>query len=195
MKYYEILFVLPGTLSEDEVTPEVDKVKKALETSGASDISIEDKGKSRLAYPMKHIRYGYFQLGSFQAEPSVLPKINAELKLLSGLLRTVIRKVDSPEAAKIDNITAISDVTVRDRGGRSRDTEGKESASAESSGAVKETETAEAAARKMDAPKKDEAKEEKKETKEEKSSKAEGVKMEDIDKKLDELLETDIADV
>lgn len=94
MKYYELLCILPGTLGEDEVGPLVQEVKTLLADNGATDISSEDRGKSRLAYPVKHIRYGYSIVLAFQAERQALPVIQAKLRLVSNLLRAMINEFD-----------------------------------------------------------------------------------------------------
>lgn len=99
MKHYEILFILPGTLTEDEVGPVVDKVKAAVSDAGATDVSAEDMGKNRLAYPIQHIRYGYFHLCHFQAEPDKIAQVQKKLDLLGELLRVLIKEYD-PEKQK-----------------------------------------------------------------------------------------------
>lgn len=91
MKYYEMLCVLPGTLSEDEAKTIVNKVQETLDKQGATEIKIYEIGKSRLAYPIKNIRYGYFRLAYFQAEPAVAKELETKLKLISGILRIVTR--------------------------------------------------------------------------------------------------------
>jgi small subunit ribosomal protein S6 len=99
MKYYELLCILPGTLGEDEVAPAVEEVKTLLAANGATTITSEDKGKSRLAYPIKHIRYGYAIVVVFQAERNALPVIQAKLRLINNLLRAMINEFD-PVARK-----------------------------------------------------------------------------------------------
>lgn len=94
MKHYELLCVLPGTLGEDEVAPVVAEVSALLAANGASDVATEDRGKSRLAYPMKHIRYGYFTLFTFSAERASIPVIQAKLRLVNQLLRAMINEFD-----------------------------------------------------------------------------------------------------
>ncbi|MBT3948722.1 30S ribosomal protein S6, partial [Candidatus Parcubacteria bacterium] len=87
MKHYEMFCVLPGTLSEDEVTPVVDNVAQTLGSYDAQNVTREDMGKSRLAYPIKHIRYGYFHLFRFELEAENLVKLEKSVRLLDNLLR------------------------------------------------------------------------------------------------------------
>ncbi len=103
MQNYELLFVLPGTLTEVEVKPLVEKVKEIVETGGGKEYTAEDMGKSRLAYPMKHIRYGYFQVAHFQAETKAVVAIEKKLRLVNNLLRVLIKKYDPTK--KVQKIT------------------------------------------------------------------------------------------
>lgn len=103
MQNYELLFILPGTLGEDEVKPLVEKVKEVVEANGGKEYSVEDMGKSRLAYPIKHIRYGYFQLAHFQAETKDAVAVEKKLRLNTSLLRALIQKYDPSK--KMQKIT------------------------------------------------------------------------------------------
>ena len=181
---YELLLVLPGTLSEDDVAPAVDQVRTVLTEAGATDISIEDRGKSRLAYPIKHIRYGYFQLGYFQAEPAQTPAIQGKLRLMSNLLRAQINKFSSKATKRETPMVALSDVTIRRQADKPQHSPAKKDESAETRAAT-EVKTIKSSDKKKEDTTPKKAVE----------TKAEDVKMEDIDKKLDELLGSGISDV
>jgi len=113
MKHYELLAILPGTLTEAEVTPMVDSLKETIEKFGGAEITAHDMGKSRLAYPMAHIRYGYFFLLHFTADVAKINEIKNRLDLVSGVLRIVIRTYD-PDKKPVDtsklNLTPIANV-------------------------------------------------------------------------------------
>ena len=79
MNHYELLFVLPGTLSENETEPLVNKIKTIIEKNGGQKLTVAELEKRRLAYPMKHIRYGYFGLAYFEAEPEMVKKMEQDL--------------------------------------------------------------------------------------------------------------------
>lgn len=103
MQNYELLFILPGTMSDDEVAPVIEKVKSAVINNSGTNWELEPMEKRRLAYPMKHIRYGYFYLAFFQAGPEAVVKTRAELRLLPELLRSLVSKFD-PEKQKFHKI-------------------------------------------------------------------------------------------
>lgn len=57
-------------------------------------------GKIRLAYPIKQIRYGYFYSIVFAAEPKDTLEINKKLRLNHGLLRAILSNFDSNKKTK-----------------------------------------------------------------------------------------------
>lgn len=91
MTQYEMLVVLPGTLSETEAEPVIQTIKETSERYGATELKLHAMGKSRLAYPMKHIRYGYFYIVQFAADSAAAKEIQSRVRLLSNILRLVFR--------------------------------------------------------------------------------------------------------
>ena len=228
MKNYEILCVLPGTLAETEVEEVSKKVFSVLEENGAKNSQVEDMGKSRLAYPIKHIRYGYFRLFRFEAETSVVKNVEDKLRLFPELLRAITHVYDPSKVSdkKINYVAGgtISSISrekpsARDsrdsRSYRKRDerverTETKkEETSVETPKVEKKIEEPKEV--KVSSEKKEEAKVdvEKKEVKKEvgkevskevkkevkKTEKKEDLDLDDINRKLDNILSDDIADV
>ncbi len=92
MPSYELLFILPGTLAENEVNPLVAKVKDLIENNGGQGLSVDTQDKRRLAYPIKQIRYGYFQLAYFKAETEAIKTIEQKLAMVPELLRFFFKK-------------------------------------------------------------------------------------------------------
>lgn len=89
MSKYELLLVLPGTLDDAEAKAKSEAVQELIRAHG-SDVELHILGKNRLAYPIKHIRYGYFYTVVFSAEPVEVKKLEAKLSLSRELLRTII---------------------------------------------------------------------------------------------------------
>jgi ribosomal protein S6 len=99
MKQYELLCVLPGTLTDEEAPAVMNTVKTVVEGHGATDVAVSGKGKSRLTYPMKNIRYGHFYVTTFQAEPFSIDAMNNDLRHQEHILRALINAYD-PVARK-----------------------------------------------------------------------------------------------
>lgn len=101
MSHYEMLIVLPGTLMENEAQPIIQAVKETVEKNGATEVVISDMGKSRLAYPMKHIRYGYFYIIQCSAEATAMKEIENKVRLIKDILRLVL-KTYNPATQTVD---------------------------------------------------------------------------------------------
>lgn len=196
MKQYELLVVLPGTMEESAVPGLVGEVKAVVEKHGGENLKMQDRGKSRLAYPIRHIRYGYFHIIQFTAEGETIPKIQKDLALMRELLRSLITAFDPKTRAETQKKLGRKEegpmrtlASVFERfGGETKKTEveSKAPASAPPKAPAKEsTETKETeASKETEAPAEDQQEGEKP-----------AVKLEDIDKKLDQLLEDDLKQV
>jgi len=179
MQLYELLCIAPGTLSEDEVQPVTESVRASVQAAGADEIEMKNLGKSRLAYPIKHVRYGYFLSYRFQAESEAARTIVDTLRLSTELLRTVMRKTVS-EAPTFERLTPVEDVLIRERTERSVADIIAPVTVEEETRQIRTMQPEPAVASVLAA---------KTETK------AEDIKLDDIDKKLDEILGGDISNV
>ena len=101
MTNYEMLVVLPGTLTEAEANPVIQTIKETVEKQGATELVVNDMGKSRLAYPMKHIRYGYYYILQFAAETKAIQEVQNRVRLVSNVLRMTLRTYD-PATQTVD---------------------------------------------------------------------------------------------
>ncbi len=168
MKHYEMLCILPGTMTEEEVATFMRTVTETVTTHGATISSSVDKGKSRLAYPMKNIRYGYFNLVYFAIDPEKLADIERRIRLLGSVLRVIIRSYDPADEAALSGFSINPQVPIQ-KGEERMDIPPVRDAVH------------------MDTQGEDEARAPREEKKE--------VTLEEIDSKLDEILEKDLSKV
>lgn len=195
MKHYELFTLMPGTMTETDIPPFVVQVQELLEKHGASNVTCFNRGKTRLAYPVQHIRYGYFNTYQFEAAHDAIPKMQKELGLTRELLRAIITTYHPELRKKTQKQLGISEdealytlSNVKDQPTHRRtplESERREKTSEESDTSIVE-----------EMPKKfGQVKKEIEETKKEASvvtHVTEPIDIADIDKKLDELLEEDL---
>lgn len=167
MKKYELLLTLPGTLDDNEVKQEVENVIAVVKEYSEGEVEKKSLGKVRLAYSVKQIRYGYYYTLVFEAEPSKMPGLNQKLRLNKGLLRAII-SIYNPDAK---DITPIFSSTPTKKVGR---------------GELKEKVTLEEV---LNEKLEDNKPEEAEEKKIKKSINKNSLDLNDIDKKLDNILE------
>ncbi len=83
---YETLFAVNGTLGEEDTKALVEKFV-ALINENASDVTVNEWGKRRLAYPINYITEGYYVLVNFKSEPSFPSELDRVFGITEGVLR------------------------------------------------------------------------------------------------------------
>ena len=68
MRYYENLFIINPHVEASALEALMVKVKKELKDAGAVLLKVEELGKKRLAYQIKHQKYGNYVLFIFESE-------------------------------------------------------------------------------------------------------------------------------
>ncbi len=92
---YETLFAISGNLVEDECKAIVEKFVNLI-NDNASDVTVNEWGKRRLAYPINYITEGYYVLVTFKSEPS----FPIELERVFGITEGVIRYMTTAKLEK-----------------------------------------------------------------------------------------------
>ena len=211
-EHYELLYIIPNNFTEEESGQIQEKVKKQIRDKGGEITFKENWGKKRLAYPINHFNHGYYGLLEFDAEKKDLDEINRFLGLLDEILRFLIIKKNKEDKSKIVDraktekkeekegekeekerekrkespITSLTDSESTSR------IEGKEEEEKETSEEEEKTEEKKTGEDTSKESKEKKAKDTEKEKKKEKKKKGEDkVDMEELDKKLDDILNTD----
>lgn len=87
MNKYELLYIVPTQYTDAEVGEIQGRVQAQLEKLGAKILRNEMIGKIRLAYIIKKARHGSYVLVHFDAEPSVIKDFNRSLELNDEIIR------------------------------------------------------------------------------------------------------------
>lgn len=90
MQKYELLYIVPTQFADTEIDGLREKMAKTIEQTGAKVTRNESLGKIKLAYPIKHQRHGTYVLVHFEAEPSVIAGLDRTLRLSDEVLRHII---------------------------------------------------------------------------------------------------------
>ena len=96
---YETLFAISGNLVEDDYVALKDKFV-ALIGDNASDVTVNEWGKRRLAYPINYINEGYYVLVTFKSEPEFPRELERVLGITEGVLRYITTAKEAKAAAK-----------------------------------------------------------------------------------------------
>jgi len=94
LRTYEALYIVTPE-AEDDVVQTVSKaVEKIVTDNGGTTVRLDIWGKRRLAYKVKKHIEGCYILFRFQAEPSVIPKLEMHFRLSEHVIRHLVTYFD-----------------------------------------------------------------------------------------------------
>ncbi len=107
LKNYETVFILTPVLSDAQVKEAVEKFKNLLVNEGAEIVNEENWGMKKLAYPIAKKSSGFYSLFQFNAEPTVIDKLEVAFRRDERVLRFLTFAMDkyaTEYAAKRKNL-------------------------------------------------------------------------------------------
>jgi len=130
MKNYELLYILPASETSEEIVKNFQDVQKHIEKFGGemletllehpfltkAGMSKEDEPdeikalplvKRKLAYPIKHERFGYYVLVNFKAEGKKIEDIDEYLRLSKKVLRHIITEADPMTREELERLQTL----------------------------------------------------------------------------------------
>lgn len=99
---YEGLLVLDTQGKEDTVKEVIERLEKDFTKEGASVEQVQRLEKREFSYAAGHLNSGYFVNFVFNAEPDVVDKLRARLKLDPEVYRQHYQKLRPKKVAKAE---------------------------------------------------------------------------------------------
>ena len=99
MNQYETVFILTPVLSEAQVKEAADKFKNYLVEKGADVFSEENWGLKKLAYSIQKKSSGFYIMFEYKAEPTVIAKLELQMRRDERVLRYLTVKNEKYAAA------------------------------------------------------------------------------------------------
>ena len=87
MNQYETVFILTPVLSDAQMKEAVEKFKGILIAEGAEIVNEENWGMRKLAYPIEKKSTGFYEFIEFNAEPSVIEKLEVNFRRDERVIR------------------------------------------------------------------------------------------------------------
>jgi small subunit ribosomal protein S6 len=99
---YETLFTISGNLTEEDYKALCEKFVTLI-NDNASDVTVNEWGKRRLAYPINYITEGYYVLVNFKSEPDFPRELSRVFGITEGIIRymTTAKEVKATSAAPV----------------------------------------------------------------------------------------------
>ncbi len=83
---YETLFAVSGNLAEDDAKALVEKFVTLI-NENATDVTVNEWGKRRFAYPINYVTEGYYVLVDYKSEPSFPIELDRVFGITEGVMR------------------------------------------------------------------------------------------------------------
>jgi small subunit ribosomal protein S6 len=96
---YEIMYILRPDLSDEQTDEAIKKYRDIIETNGAIDIEIQQRGKRRLAYQIGKSRDGIYVQVNFTGSGKEIAPLERAMRLSEDVIRYLSLKLDPPKKA------------------------------------------------------------------------------------------------
>ncbi|MEE3718579.1 30S ribosomal protein S6 [Tumidithrix elongata RA019] len=96
-RLYETMYILRPDLNDQDTDAAIAKYQTILQNNGAEPITIQHRGKRRLAYDIKKHREGIYVQMNYSAEPRTVEEMEKVMRLGEEVIRYLTIKLD-PEA-------------------------------------------------------------------------------------------------
>ncbi len=95
MRYYETLFVLKPTLTEEETQARFNFIKEVIEKNGGEVAGHEDFGVRRLAYPIQKFERGHYFVIYFKAPSQTVRELERIYRITEDVIRFLTIKYET----------------------------------------------------------------------------------------------------
>ncbi len=101
MNKYELLYIVSSQYTDAEITKIQEQVSLEVTAVGGTIVSSQNLGKIKLAYPIKKQWHGSYILTYIDVDPSVISALDRKLTLTDEVLRhtLIVRKADIQKTA------------------------------------------------------------------------------------------------
>ncbi len=98
MRRYEVTCVLAPTLSGEEVEQAVESFRKVAEDKGAAVVDVDNRGKRRLAFPVKKHTEGYYVIYTLDEEAAeAAAELERRFKVTDPVIRFLTVRIDEAQ--------------------------------------------------------------------------------------------------
>ncbi len=98
--FYELLYIVSGSLTDVEVQTVMKSIEALLLGAGATLTSHKSEGRLPLSYPIKKAKTGSYVLAFFEAPAASIEQIEKALRIDADLLRHLLLKSTKEQTKK-----------------------------------------------------------------------------------------------
>lgn len=101
MRYYETMFVLKPTLTQEEIDSKIEFFKSILTNNEAVIDGCLNMGMRTLAYEIKKQTRGYYYVIYFKAPPTLVKELERNYRITEDILRFIVIKYENKREQEI----------------------------------------------------------------------------------------------
>lgn len=90
---YELVFIISPEVTDEKLDATINTVNQFISGQGGIISDIEQWGKRRLAYPIKHFEEGNYVLARFKLKPGHNRELETNLKISEDIIRHLLIKL------------------------------------------------------------------------------------------------------
>ncbi len=101
MRDYELMYIVRPNLSDEEISPIVERINNYVATLGGQVkevIQTSPWGRRRLAYNIENFQDGYYVVTNLLLDPRQASELERSLRLSDDILRHMLVRPDGTEA-------------------------------------------------------------------------------------------------
>ncbi|HEY9093723.1 MAG TPA: 30S ribosomal protein S6 [Candidatus Cryosericum sp.] len=99
MREFELMYVVDGTMPEEEAAKVAEGVQSFISSHGTI-VKVDPWGRRRLAYPIKKKQDGYYWVITFEVEPDAVDVLKQQLRVNESILRWMVTRVEHRRSRK-----------------------------------------------------------------------------------------------
>ncbi len=95
LRDYELVYIISLDVPEDSLETVINNVSQFITSKEGVISSVEQWGRKKLAFTIKHFDEGYYVLARFQMSPVWSKELEANLEISEEVIRHLLIKLDS----------------------------------------------------------------------------------------------------
>ena len=90
MQHYELTYIVPMTYTIDELPAIKKAVSATLTDNGAAIVKESSLGKNKFSYPINKLSHGYYEVVEFDMDPANMATVERALQLTDEIVRHLV---------------------------------------------------------------------------------------------------------
>jgi small subunit ribosomal protein S6 len=91
---YELTVVFSPEIAEEDIPTEIEKVNQFITQKGGVVTEVNQWGRRKLAYPIRHFREGNYALTQFKLQPNLTAELEKNLRSSEEILRYLLVRLE-----------------------------------------------------------------------------------------------------